>query len=358
MKILIITKNFSPELGGTATFLHEITKRLIQSGHKVTVLSDIAHKKFLSRFWQLFRSISHFDAVYSLDLNSVGIPLMLAAVFRRKKYALRISHDDAWEQYLENSLAPLTLSDFYGKGIHKQPWLTYRLITLVLRMAERVVFNSEELRDLYQTHYGVSERKTSVIYAGAPVYKFGGLVSSYKQQAIERDREIVFAGRFIKMKNVESLIKAFARLEDSTFKLLLIGDGLQKQVLHALVSDLKIADQVEFLPPMSQALLYRRIANAYLVVIPSWTDCATQQVVECLAMNIPLLLTRERFGPACTMPIEAIDPASINDIHERLSNLLDPNVYQKYQHILQNIKYSYSWDKVVIEHLKVYKMLI
>ncbi len=65
------------------------------------------------------------------------------------------------------------------------------------------------------------------------------------------------------IKNIDSAIKAFAVLKDTSFKLLLIGEGPIETELKKLVQDMSLQDRVLFLPPMTQLDLYRRINRQF-----------------------------------------------------------------------------------------------
>ena len=172
------------------------------------------------------------------------------------------------------------------------------------------------------------------------------------------DKEIIFAGRFIEMKNLETLISAFAKIQDPQFRLVLIGSGPTESLLRNQVEQLSLQSRVEFLPNLSQPELYKRIMNCYLFVIPSWTDISPNQAFECLALSIPVLLTKENYLPfAKELPL-AIDPHSADQITQTINSLLDKNNYQRYAAALSTIHPHHSWDMVLVDHMKVFKNVL
>ncbi|MCC2630662.1 MAG: glucosyltransferase [Candidatus Paceibacter sp.] len=377
MRILIATGIFKPEMGGPATIAGELAKRLHATGHKVTVLTysdkpryDFdgelnfrlirivrAERKivnYLRFFFTAFQEIKKHDVIYSLDWFSVGVPLMLAAKLRGKKYLVRVGGGYIWEKYLAEGKPPMSLRDFYARGLHKTYRLMYFSIKKVLANAERVVFNSDIQRELYIHHYDLVPEKTLTIHNAIPENRISGLVQSYNDRNFRRDKEIVFAGRFIKMKNIESLISAFSILNDQQFTLLLVGGGPLENTLRQHVKDLGLTDRVLFLPPMTQSELYYRISNCYMVVIPSWTDVSPNQAYECLALGIPFLITRENYlNIAPQIPL-SVNPGSVDDIAEKLNLLLDEKNYVDYVKKLQAIDFHHPWDLFVQEHVNVF----
>ncbi len=380
MKILITSGIFRPELGGPATFAAEIIKRFQAEGHTVTFITyseketydfDSEYsfpiirvvrtgskiKNYVRYFSAVFKEIYRHDFVYSLDWFSAGIPVMLASKLAFKKYIVRVGGGYIWEKYLAEGNPPMPLKEFYEKGIYKRYALMYFLIKRVLKNAATVIFNTEVQKELYQKYYNLKPEKTFTIFNAVPEHKFGMLVQSYKIRNIDRDKEIVFAGRFIKMKNVEAAIRAFALLKDPEFHLLLIGEGPTEAELRKLVTELKLDNRVKFQKSMSQLELYRKIANCYYVIIPSWTDVSPNQAYECLALNIPFLLTQENYLSINKKEFLKINPASVDDIAEKMNALLDADNYEAFVTSLDRLRFRYGWNTVVAEHMKVFSAI-
>jgi glycosyltransferase involved in cell wall biosynthesis len=377
MRILIATGIFKPEVGGPATMAFELGKRFQATGHDITIITYSNQARFsfdkdfnfklirvtrakqklinyLRYFFVAYREIKNHDVVYALDWFSAGLPLMLAAKIAGKKYVVRVGGGYIWEKYLTDGRPAVTLQEFYDHGLYKSYRMLFYFIRRVLRGAACVVFNSDIQRELYIKIYSLNPEKTQTIFNATPENRLSNLVYSYNDKHLERDKEIVFAGRFSKAKNVESLIRAFAKLTDLNFKLILIGDGPLKQNLEAVTKSLALENRVEFVLPLKQSDLYYRIAHCYLLVIPSWTDIAPQQVYECLALGIPFLITKENYLNIRNQIPRMIDPHNIDDIAKHLNELLDPNAYESYTDSLKQVNYEHSWDAVVGEHLKMF----
>jgi glycosyltransferase involved in cell wall biosynthesis len=206
--------------------------------------------------------------------------------------------------------------------------------------------------------YHLNSEKTLTIYNATPENKLSSLVQNYNAKYVERDKEIVYAGRFTRAKNVLSLVDAFAKLNDHQFKLLLIGEGPEEKNIQEKVRERGLQNRVEFMQPMSQSDLYYRIAHCYLVVIPSWTDISPQQVYECLTLGIPFLISEENFlSINAELPL-TIKPGIVDDIAQTLNSLLEPETYKQFVEKEKNISYHHPWEMVVEEHLKVFMNLL
>ncbi len=377
MKIIIATGIFKPELGGPATFAAEIGERLMAAGHHVTlvtyapVLTDADGTNFsfpivrvkrrrnkLSNyaryFWQLWRltgRASRPDSVYLLDWFSAGVPAAAVCRLRGIPYIVRVGGGYIWEKYLSQGRPPMTLKSFYERGIYREYQHLFILIGWVLRGARMVIFNSNEQRLLFETYYKLPALRTQTIYNVAPNHDVAAATAPIALE--NRQHEIVFAGRLIIMKNIDSLVRAFARLRDTSFILTIIGEGPEEGRLRQLVDTLGLQSRVRFLPAQSQTQLYQKIRACYLVVIPSWTDISPHQMYECVAADIPCLITQENYLPFASSDFLKINPASVDDIAEKLNRLLDPIEYQAFAASLRKCMPHWTWKDVLVAHERV-----
>ncbi len=373
MKILIVTGIFPPEIGGPAPYAANLATKLIQAGHIVDLITysdletyegDLKYPFHVTRvlrqgklsnyarmFWLLFRNIKKYNVVYSLDWFSVGVPLYLASYLKRKRYIVRVGGGYLWERYLAENNPPMPMRAFYEKLLFKKYPIMYFLIRQVLRNAAYVVFNSQTQAELYNRYYEINPESIRVIYN--PVTKVLIPVSRTAPT-----KEIFFVGRFIAMKNIESLLRAFAKLKDTTYTLSLIGEGPRAELLLGLTKELGIADRVTWSGPLPQEELYTRIINCAYVVLPSWTDISPNQIYECMALGIPFLLTKENYLAINEEEFLKIDPTNVDDIAEKMNLLSDPKMYGPFTQELKQIDFSYTWDEAVKDHMRLFNTLV
>ncbi|MBO4540195.1 MAG: glycosyltransferase [Clostridia bacterium] len=112
-----------------------------------------------------------------------------------------------------------------------------------------------------------------------------------KKYGLENNFVYGFIGRFETQKNVPFLIKAFAvvaqRRPDS--KLVLVGDGSQKQKVLSLIKENGLDEKVLILPDCSQVEKYYALFD--LFVLPSIFEGLPLVAVEAQAMKLPCLLS-------------------------------------------------------------------
>jgi glycosyltransferase involved in cell wall biosynthesis len=105
-------------------------------------------------------------------------------------------------------------------------------------------------------------------------------------------RLIVAAGRLVPEKGFDQAIRAFARLDDRTTRLAILGDGPERDMLQALAQRLGVADRVDF--PGYVPDIGPWLARARLFLLSSWYEGYAAVVVEALAAGRPVVAT------ACT----------------------------------------------------------
>ena len=103
---------------------------------------------------------------------------------------------------------------------------------------------------------------------------------------------VLFVGRLLALKRVDTLIRAFSRAETDTPALLAIaGDGPERQRLERLCHKLGIASRVRFLgfvPPENLIELY---CAADLFVLPSSDETWGVVVLEAVACGLPVIVS-------------------------------------------------------------------
>ncbi len=112
----------------------------------------------------------------------------------------------------------------------------------------------------------------------------------------ERPPVILGAGRFKHQKDFATLLRAFARLtEQRDARLLLLGDGPDRDALEALAAELGLTDRVDF--PGFQSNPAAWMAAADLFVLSSRYEGAPNVLVEALACGTPVVATDCPSGP-------------------------------------------------------------
>src|SRR5690606_14697264 len=114
------------------------------------------------------------------------------------------------------------------------------------------------------------------------------------QLGIDADaRLIVYVGRLVEAKGLRELLAAFGRLsqDDATLRLALVGDGVMREELEALVRVAGLHERIVLTGGMEPDDVARWLGAADLLSLPSWSEGYPNVVVEALACGCPVVAT-------------------------------------------------------------------
>ena len=110
-------------------------------------------------------------------------------------------------------------------------------------------------------------------------------------------RVVLFVGHLVPVKALDVLLRAWALvpshgLDGPAARLILIGEGGERAALERLARQEGVAERVEFLGPLPQAVVADWIAAADLLCLPSHAEGSPNVVVEALASGTPVVASR------------------------------------------------------------------
>ena len=115
-------------------------------------------------------------------------------------------------------------------------------------------------------------------------------------QAYSRPR-LLFSGRLIPRKGLETLLIAFSKLQDKDLHLTVEGDGPMLESSKALARELEIAERVLFTGFQQMGTHSKLVLNADIVCVPSLYDSWGLAVVEGMATG-RVVVASDRVGSA------------------------------------------------------------
>jgi len=360
MKILIATPISAPEIGGPATYIENLFQILEREGISSVLVSYNSLKsypqplRFLAYFASLLSKAGSCDLIYSFNVISSGLPAFFTSKILRKKFIIRLGGDFLWERAVEEGRSKAILRDYYKEQKSIKEKIFIWLIREVLKNADRIIFTSDFQKEIYVDFYGLDRSKIRVIGNPYP--------SKQVNKGQNAGYQILFAGRLIKLKNLNNLVDAFAKSVDKVINpltLKIVGDGPEAQPLKAKVERLQLQDKVFFERSLPQSQLFEEIRKSYFCILPSLSEITPNFALECIAMGKPILLTRETgYYERFKDKLLFIDPKDVEDISGKIIHLCEEENYERYKNVIEELPLSFSWYDVAKEHQILFKELI
>lgn len=186
--------------------------------------------------------------------------------------------------------------------------LIKRVEAFVYSHANYVVFGSESEKHQFKSLFGFLPKKCKLIPTGVRIPEI-----KYKDS---KDILITFAGRLVEVKGVEYLIKAVNNINEK-FKLLIIGDGPEKQKL----TDLATGDnRIEFLGFRND--VREILDDVDIFVLPSFSEGVPIALLEAMAAGCACVVTRIGLPVSDGKDGLVVEPGDSSDIAIAIEKLM------------------------------------
>jgi len=247
--------------------------------------------------------------------------------FRRAP--LVITWHEIWDKYWFEYLGK--------KGLFG--WLVERLTSKLTN--KNIAVSEKTKKDLES----LGVKNVKVIHNGIDFKKIE------KVKPSEEESDVVFAGRLIKDKNVDVLIKAISLIkrEIPDIKCIVIGDGPEKEKLMNLVKELKVENNVKFvgfLENHDEVIAYMKSSKVF--VLPSTREGFGIVALEANACGLPVVTVNHSRNAACDFinnETGFVCELSAEDIAEKILIGLEMGEVMRRKCVENAMKYD--WDIIV-----------
>lgn len=309
---------FQPiDRGGLNTYVARWSETYVQSGLSYTLVSNNLGLRLMSR---CPKSDVHFEALERSSIAAktrirpnfarilrksllLANPIMFMANFTRQTWLLRKLNPSACiafngghtadESCLSLLLAARLLRIPFALVILGSPrerrWLLYmydRLLDQCLRFAKVIVTNARHIAE--HPRISQSSRKTQLLTIVNPTPPIATKPASSIPTASAL--EAVVVSRLDIGKGLETAIRAVSTLQPTVFSRLdVIGEGLLRSDLEALVEELNETRRIHFLGQVPETEKHQRVYSADLVICPSENEGLPFSLLEAMASGVPIV---------------------------------------------------------------------
>lgn len=369
MKIILATGIYYPEIGGPALLVKDLATELKKRGHEPLVLTYSQRGRFeretypvirIFRSFKLFNYFKYFtailrqvkpgDQVVVFDNFSAALPVAVASLFKKLNFCVRVGGDFLWEMAAERMGKQVTLTDYYKTRFSLREVFYFLLIRFIYQRADKLIVTTNYQHRMLEEYYGLDEKKLHLLPNAFPKVSpaLPGQVSLPKTPV---KKQLLFAGRFTKLKNLKRLLEAMAKLENKDYQLVLAGEGPEEANLRQLTQELKLDKRVIFNQPVFGQELNQLIKESAWLILPSISDVSPNIVLKAIALNTPVLMTQHSgFYDYLTGHLFFLKyPFNTEELIVKLDYLLslDDDHYASVKHALTKIDQSYGFEQMV-----------
>lgn len=379
MRILMISSLFYPKIDGSVRVVHDLSRKLVQHGHEVYLLTRRLPKT---------PKYEDFDKIHVIRVDSftasplsrtlVGLKQGLEAVkfLRSRHFDVVHSHGcvPALAGVISKYLAkvPLVVT-FHGhqvlwpksvrwkKGISIASEVLLEKITL--KKADIIIAQSAEIKDFFVRMYGATlGDKTKIVPNGVDMDKFN--ISSLLIQRKAKHPLILSVGMLSRRKGQDVLIKAVPKIlkVQPQAEFVIVGGGPQRMRLTALSRQLGVKKHVTFAGPVTDEQLKEYYSRADIVVLTSIEEFFGLVLLEGMAMGKPVVATNV-MGPRNIIKDGEngilVDPRNPEQLADAIINLLFNEELTRKISMKgrREIEEKYSLEIVVKRHEELYMSL-
>jgi len=190
------------------------------------------------------------------------------------------------------NLLSLHGGDIYDPSKKMSPhnsWFFSRAVRWLLKKADAVVAQSSNTRQNAVTYYNPGREIDIIPLAFHPPEI--PVVDRAELGLKKDDFVLVTIGRIIKRKAIDVLLKAIAKLPPTPYRLLIMGDGPEREYLEGLAHELGIEERVRFLGFIDDGDKYRYLSQSDLFVLTSLHEGFGIVFMESMYCGLPIVCT-------------------------------------------------------------------
>ena len=321
MRIVYFYQYFTTPKGSYGTRVYEFTKQWVEQGHEVIVVtsvyakSDIRATKFIenqtidgvqlkiinvkidnkqSFFKRIYTFLvySFFSIYYAFTLKgdiviassgpiTVGIPGLIANIFRRKKFVFEVR--DLWPE------GPIELGVLKNKFIQN---LSYAFEKWCYKRSSLVVALSPGMQQNILDRF--PETNVISVTNSANIKLFSSPKQEIYHSELKEKKYAIYTGNIGMVNNSELLYRTALKLIDldrSDIHIVLIGDGQLKEDLQRKSENIS---NIHFLDLMPKKDLVNYVKNAFVSLIPlnntpMLATSSPNKLFESMAASVPVI---------------------------------------------------------------------
>ena len=368
MKIAILVTHFPPKwIAGTEVATYNIAKYLAKRGHEIHVITRYSKELprfeekdgfYIHRIWyldfpilsffthlffffaEIFKIRKNLSIIHGQMISPCGLLAIIAGKYLQKP---SITYTRGSDVYRASKLFKITIGKF------------------VLKKSDVIIALTEDMKKEIEK---ICDREVFVIPNGIDLRNFEKLSKENIRKKLEIANEeeiIIFVGTLRSVKGVKYLIKAMEIIIQKNIdtRLMLVGDGEDRESLEKLVKELDLEKYVSFVGIVPNKKVPEYMVASDIFVLPSLSESFGIVNLEAMASGLPIVATK--VGGLAEIIKDGengflVEPKNSKEIAEKVLLLLEDEEMR--ERISRNNKESvkkYSWESVVERLEEIYR---
>ena len=314
MRIALMTNNYLPFVGGVSISIDRLAEGLKKEGHEVVVFApsykECKEEESNVRYAALHTGICggvsvpipidpHIEAAFKekpFDIIHVHHPMLIGkmAAYLSAKYRVPLvyTYHTRYEQYAHYVLPGKVLN--HRKTVCVTEKLIAGYITHFLKKCHHVFVPGKGMKTYLTDKCNYDKDRISILPTGLSQNSF--LIEKKKVQEIHKKYEaencplFISVSRLAKEKNIPFMLKSISRFKEEyqkPFKMLLVGEGPDKEMLRKQAINLGIGEEIVFTGKIPNAELKDYYGAADVFVFTSKSETQGIVLLEAFAAGTP-----------------------------------------------------------------------
>ena len=239
------------------------------------------------------------------------------------------------------------------------------IIRWVYTHIDKALYCGTNNRNYFQ-YYGLRPDQLIASFHAVDNRRFGNLVEKYAEAAsllksgmgiCPSDLVLLYAGKLIAQKNIQSLIRAFEKINNEKVHLVIAGNGPEEQLLKNNFSEIKNLHFLDFQNQQAMPILYQ-VCDIF--VLPSNGETWGLSVNEAMAAGKAILIS-DKCGSAIDLVINGIngyifETGNVDELYSDMKNCIsDLDHLKKMQHNSYQKIQEFKFDKIASAIEKIMK---